>query len=418
MATFDSILKCSIGGTSFQLLDYSVKEEAQTKEGTGRTGTKVTIQGRGEIEASTTSAFGTAIGSTLAAMRPDGQDVIITGLDNVVEYALLAAQCLDGGPFVSVEIGEQMKEGAALVKPVKFTVNGSNVSGSGGGTPTKDKYTVETITQPDGLRGITYNGEIHGDGGENYFRNTTLVRLLAQYPAGRWVFSYKFDKNDTDNSVSWSVRFIELVNPLPTSQFGWSVDGEVATRRDRDEQMRFVEETNIDLLVVGDPIALLAFIRRSIAGVILKENFETTKHKEQRLRGSFTTLRGANGNDLLNWEQTLETDKEDVPLKTIEYEIMPPVFVQIEKVSRHVQRGSAIGAGRYPKEPDLIYDAKYLEGKRRVTFAPLNAVEKKREWSYTFVFRSPPALTPDLMAKLDRPAQPLFYNVPAPTQAP
>lgn len=403
MAAFDSILKASIGSTSFQLMDYSVRETAVTKEGLGRLGTKVVVQGDGWIEAADAAALTAAIAATLGSFRVDGQNVTITGLAGGLEYQLLAAQCVDGGPFVDIEIGLQQQRGEALVKPVKFTANGSTAPGSG--QQITDQWKVETTTRPDGLRGITYSGETRGAGAVGLYVNGVLPDLLAQYPADQWIHQQKYSTNVKQDLVDWQVTFTELVEPLPSTADVTVADGEFTERIDRDEQMRMVRERTYDLLIEGDASSLLTTLRPT-DGTILKESSEVTHYREQRLRAAFTQLMGGDGNDLLNWEQTLEAESETTPLRVVLYPNATPVFILEVQPSYMVQRGRAIGAGSYPAPPDPFWPDQLVE-RPKITTTPLNAVEMQVEWHYRFVFRSPPT-TASFVARLARPSQPTF----------
>jgi hypothetical protein len=403
MAAFDTILKASIGSTSFQLMDYSVRETAVTKEGLGRVGTKVVIQGDGWIEAADAAAFTAAIVAALGSFRVDGQNVTITGLGGGLEYQLLAASCVDGGPFVDVEIGQQSQRGEGFVKPVKFTANGSTAPGSG--QQITDQWKVETATRPDGLRGITYSGETRGAGAVGLYVNGVLPDLLRQYPAAEWIHQQKYSSNRKQDLVEWQVSFIELVEPLPSTGDVTVADGEFTERKDRDEQMRLVRETSYDLVIEGDAYSLLTTLRPA-DGVILKESSEVTHYREQRLRASFVQLMGGDGNDLLNWEQTLEAESETTPLRVVLYPNAAPVFILEVQPSYLVQRGRAIGAGSYPVPPAPFWPDQLVERPKIIT-TPLNAVEMQVEWHYRFVFRSPPT-TASFVARLSRPAQPAF----------
>lgn len=404
MAAFDSILKASIGSTSFQLMDYSVRETPVTKDGLGQTGTKVTVQGDGWVEAADAASLTAAIAAMLAGFRIVGKNVTITGLGGAVEYQLLAASCVDGGPFVEIEIQLQQQRGEALVKPVRFTANGSTAP-SGGTTNLVDQFKVETTTRPDELRGITYSGEVLGPGAVGQYVDGILPALLAQYPDSDWTHSDKFSTNAKQDKVDWQVTFVELAAPLPDAVDATAVDGEGTIRREGDEQMRLVTEIGFDLLVEGDPTALLTSIRPT-EGVILKESSEITQFRERRLRASFTTLSGRDGNDLLNWEQTLEHEKEVTPLRVVTYPNGEPVFILDVQPAYVTQRGRAIGAGQYPQAPEPFWPDQLVD-RPKIIHTPLNAAEFQVEWMYRFVFRTAPDAAAQV-ALLARPGSPEF----------
>lgn len=407
MAAFDSIFKCSIGSTSFQLRDYSLHEEAIVEAKLGRTGTKITLEGEGWVEADDPAGFSAALAAAAGGFRVDGVDVIITGMGGVVEAAVLAAGAINGGPHVSFKVLKCSTDGAALVKAFEFSVTCETPKKSGAKTSSKKKVTV----RPDGLTIVNFSGEIKGNGAGDYFRDTQLPQLSNLYPATDWILTYNYTGNVAEDDVSFDVTFTELAASYPN--IGGAtliVDGDETIRTERDEQYRFVTTSSFDFLFTGNPATLRDKLRPQAGGPILRESCEFTIFREQRLRCSFTQLAGANGDNLMDWSNVIELDKEDAPITPFEYANAAALLAQqAPPAYRATQRGRAVGAGAFPREPEPAFDIANLSKPRRLGFTPLNDIEMQTTWQYEFAFKSAPAINAGVLTGLRRPATPAFY---------
>lgn len=414
MAAFDSIFKLSIGSSGFQLEDYAYREEPIVKEGTGRTGTRAELSGEGWVEAASAAAFSTALAAAALSFGTSGQNVTVTGLSGVTEVSLLAAQCIDGGPHVAFEMLPQMPE-SPLVKRFRFNavaVRNTGVGGGGGGDPA-NSYSITISTRADGLRQVRIEGELRGAGVSNYFTGTVQPLFDGLYPVNFWVPAREIKFNATDDQASYSLQYTELAEPLPVSASGAdrAVDGEVIESTERDEQMRLILVISFDLLIDGDPVKVRDAMRAGLVSPPLSERTAITTHQGVKLTGEFRILRGGNGNDLMDWNQTLETLEESTGLAALETPVGNPVlYVRERRALVYVQQGRAIGAGRFPKPPDPIYPRENMENEPVIRFEQLNEVEHLTTWEYRFIFETAQVQLAAKLALLRRPAVPTFYD--------
>ena len=166
---------------------------------------------------------------------------------------------------------------------------------------------------------------------------------------------------------------------------------------------------SFDLLITGDADALVTTLRPVPPAVVLKESLDYTSFKERRFRYSFTQLFGADGNDLLNWKQTIESVIDQSPLDVEQYPgSFPDFFYKPKSGNVYNQSGSAIGAGRYPDAPTPVLPN--LLEKPHVSYAQLNRVEYETTWSYVLISPTVVELTAGFLTKLERPSNPTFVK--------
>lgn len=103
---------------------------------------------------------------------------------------------------------------------------------------------VTVRTRPDGLRRISYAGQLKGPGAQAFVRDQFLPGLLGKYPRAKWVVAQQDITGDAaDTFVEFSAELAELIQPLPAAPGAAAVEGEATFRVDRDEQMRLVNTT-------------------------------------------------------------------------------------------------------------------------------------------------------------------------------
>lgn len=412
MAEFDSLLDCTLGTTSFQLVDYAYKEEAVVEEGKGKTGAKITISGEGYVSAASAAAFAAALLATQAGFRSSGQNFYITGLGGNYEVILLAAQCVDGGPHCSFEMLPQ-GDGAALVKPFRFTLTATTTGNSDpSNTDPTNSYKTTITTRPDGLREVGISGELVGPGCSDFYEDTVLPFFEGLYPVAAWVPLLSFERNQSDDRATYNLRFTELQEAFPVVGATASiVDGEVTSGDERDEQMRLVRSVSFDFLITGDPIKVRDLMRAALLTTPIRERFEVSRHKETRIRGEFTLLLDVTGkaDGLLNWEQELEVERgERAPLKAETDEVNDPMIYQDQKVETViVQRGSATGLGKFVKEAPILFPDD-MSANPRITYRAANGFEFVTTWEYRYIFSSVPSIDAAVLKGLARPQTPEF----------
>jgi hypothetical protein len=392
------------GQVLLQLEDYSLTTSPIVKDAQGRVGTTVTLEGEGYIENADATAFATALQTAASSFSFSGGTIEIIGLGGVTELLLAPVDFLNGGPHASFEI--LGKPDSGLRRQVKFKATGENAP-KNGGQPTELSYKVETSTRPDRLRQITRSGELAGAGISAYMEAVLKPLILATYPAGQWIPSYKLDRNFKDDRGTYSFTFIELRDALPAAGNSQVVDGELTMHVDRDEQMRKVTTKTADMVVIGDAIAIATSLRPRPPAIVLRESLEYTSFKENRLRVSFTTLEGANGNQLLDWGQSFTANYDNNPVAVESY---PGTFADYYYKPRsgnlYTQAGRAVGAGKYPKEPDPVLPL--FSDKIEVTYKQLNQVEYETTWRYVLISDKFIETTAIYLAQFERPSNPLF----------
>jgi hypothetical protein len=418
---FSQLMSCSVGGADLQLLKYGLKEDPIVSQTAGRTGTKIAIQADGEILGTDAADFNAKLSAVIDSLGSSGQTITITGLTGATEVSLPYGDCLNGGPHIAWEFLPD--QDTAFHKRIRFTASAEVGYGPDpkGGSPT-DHYSETVETRPDGLRKVTRDGELTAPAGFaagalSYFDNTALPAFRSLYKLPDWIVSHtrQVSDNITSTKVSYKLEAVELYDALPAGQGVTSVSGNATTLVERDEQMRKLTTKEYDLVVDGDPIQLMTFLRQMLQGkTVLSESYDTEDIAENRVRCRYKILEGGNGNDLLNWKQELDVTPEGTPHQSFEYPLGKPAIVLAPAPTYRVtQRGSAIGAGRYPRPPEKMYDGSgdgVIGEMGSENYTPLNEVEKQTTWSYTFIFASHPTLDGSILARLERPDDPHFFN--------
>jgi hypothetical protein len=409
-AEFQNLFLCSYGPADFQLTDYTVSESAEVKQGEGQLGTNAAVSGVGYVEGSSPADFAAKLAAVRAAFRAGGRPLFVYGLAGVLEYSLLPAASSDGGPHVQAFNFLPSGDEPALVKRFTFTV-GCKVSDDEEDEDKRNKYTVRTQTRPDRLRVVIFEGEIRGTTSTAFFSDVVLPGFRAAYPATTWTLATDAVRNLTETRVEYSAAFTELASPLPPGPAGTEViDGEVNFSLENDERGRQTIVAAWDLLLVGDAFATAQKLRPTPPLVLLRERIDYTRIHEKRLRATFTTLGGTEGNALLEWEHTLDTQPEGQVRVPFEYAGLTPQFGGRAALYRAVQRGRAVGLQAYIKEPAPLYDAKFYEGPPRVVYRPVNRVECETTWEYQFVNSVAFKVDAGVLKKLQRPELPEVYG--------
>lgn len=408
MAEFDSLYKCTLGGTGFQLREYGYKEVPIVEDGKGQTGVTLTVTGEGYVEADSAAAFSSALGSASNAFRVAHQSFQLYGLNGELEVTVLAGLCLDGGPFVTFEMMPQ-SSGSRLVKEFKFTLTAKQAkkSDSDNGDPT-NVYKVKVVTGPDGLSQVTVSGELTGPGCADFFNVTVLPKFEHDYPLLYFVPTVTYEGNATDDSATYSLQYTELDEPLPDLILGKAVDGTATESIDVDEQMRKVRVISYDFVCEGDPTLVRDFMRAALKATPFKERYEITSYDHVRIHGELQLLLGANGNALMNWERNLAaTERSTNSFDAFEFPGGLPIFVKRPQHGfTYVDSGRAICAGQFMKRPDPLYltfgaDDEY-------DYEQLNAVEFQTTWKYTYLLDTP--IENPSLGKLARPDSPVFLK--------
>ncbi|MGE5608023.1 MAG: hypothetical protein ACM359_02110 [Bacillota bacterium] len=422
MAEIATLMTCSIGGNCFQIDDYEVASAPDFRLGI-LVGHKVTVAGQGYVAGTDASDFAAQLRATQGAFRLQGQDCVIKGLGGQVEFELLAANCLGGGPYVSFRQLAN-KSGAALSRRFEFTISSDrDLSSSGGSSgqeedsdPFKEYAKATTTETPNGLRKIQWEGQKRGTDMAGYY-DQLLASIRAAYGWPAWTLTGVKELNAAGDELKYTVAAEELAEPLPSYGDLRALEGEASTLRERDERGRLLVTYAYDFAVAGDPYRLYAMLRpdSQTEGLPLRERFECTTHKEVRMRASFTLLRSAEGDDLLEWDCALELDQYEALARAEPYEgIGVQLVYTAAEPYRITLRGRAVGLAAYPKEPAMpnLAEQGYLpEFRPKIRLNRVNRWEYETTWAYGWVGSEPPK--PEGLAELrrlcERPEQPEFY---------
>jgi hypothetical protein len=408
-----------------QLVDYSIARAKIVDEELGLvTGSEITLEGEGYLEATTPSGLTAAIAAFVVAMdAADGSNITIYGLNSTAELIIAGAGCVGGSPWVDWQIEKQGPAGA-LRKHVTFTakaktLSGGGLDGGGGDDPAdENRYKVTTATGPDGLRVVTYEGSLTYPGASTWLIDTFFAGLRERYPHERWIEKNTIEaagKGDglgggADDSFDYTVTFEELAEDLPAEPNEVTIyDGEATQTRQSDSRGPVQFTYSYDLLFAGPRSALESSIRP--AGTIIAETSELTTKKGRRLRASFTTIVGpdAGAADLLEWSRRVESSGtkgyEDPRVKAAEYGIITPQLYWAEQMAyTAVESGRATGL-RFVEAPSPLFSASMTEPPR-VSYEMLDDQVCQTTWTYTYIATGKDELkvTAAIAAKLRRPA--------------
>jgi hypothetical protein len=405
MAELDSLFKCTLGSSNFQLEDYSFKSEPVVKQDKGLVGRNITVNGEGWVQADDAGAFAAALQTTALAFEVSGQNFIITGLGGNVEVLIAAARCFDGGPHCGFEMLGQLSE-EPLRKKFKFTLSASTVPGDPEDPEDADSYSMSITTGPDGRRVIARKGNVTGPEALQTYLNITLPSMREAYPWPYWVLNSQYEQSQSDQALklSYTITVSENAGALFGDGLAMGVEGEMTTRVERDEAMRLVRTIAHDYLVTGDPYHLLTIIRPT-TGTILRESFEITSVAEIRLRASFTIIEGIAGSPLLDWQENISfEDNTAETVEGFEYVGTPPILVKgAQKLCRITHSGRAVGCGVYIRAR-APFEGLALEAPPRVLYDLVNHIEHETRWEYRYLVTDSEELLEELLRSMHRPS--------------
>lgn len=417
MGAYDTILACSVGGAGLQATGYNyvVKPELRDNEVASL---DVTLDVEGYIEGSTPSDLAAKVEAFVGAARAGGVNVTLTGVGGVAEQSIVAARCLDGGPAIEVKVGEG-------ISPLQRRVSLKATAKEGAGDEVTiaeqtwhafESRKVATETRPDGLRRVTISGELKGPNVEAVYAQAVLPRDQSAFPWPSWVLSSRRrEVNTAGDRMTYSLSADEMSDADRLREAAGGVarmeDVSQGERRDRDERGRLVTTYAWDALVTGDPRALEPVIRPAV-GAILRESFEVGRGRERRIRASYTVLTSAAGNDLVEWEQTVEWMQETAAARPVTYDGIGVklIYVEAQYYTLRVS-GRAVGLGRFPIEPAPPRVGAYvLTAPPVVRHRKINDYEYETTWASEQVGVSGFSVGNGFIPLTGRPGEPRFYG--------
>jgi hypothetical protein len=387
MSEFDlsTLLRCSYGGSNFQVETMSVDSTPVVKEGMGRTGTKIKMTVDGYVSGGSAADLSAALTAVYADLAVDGRDFLVYGIGGNPIAVLYAAQCADGGPHIE---WHSEPDTTPISQAFKLTVT-AEIRGIGNPPKPAEIWKLTTRIRPDTLQEITRTGEVSGPDAPGYFVNIVLPAFEAAFNNPNWVTEFEYDSSGDANrtKAGYKCSARQTATALPIAGLAEAVDGDSSVRIDRDEQQRLVTTYDYDLVIFGSPSAMLTFLRGAVLqqakGVgIWKEASNTTFIRERRLRASFVTLQAAGATPLMNFEQSLEIQRADATYDVKMYAGADPVVVQRPKtVERLIQTGSATCAKAYLQAPTAKF-LTYLEPPETRYEDLGDGVQHRTTWKY------------------------------------
>jgi hypothetical protein len=383
-----NVLRCTYGTVEFQLVTFDC-EQAPVVGDWGRTGTACTVTGSGYVQGADAADFAAKAAAAFADLSASGRDFVVYGLGGQPLYTLAAAACVQGGPHPKPK---QRLGSAPLRMEFDFTIQATTVlvltGGGGGGAPALDSFKVGVQFLADGRRVITRGGQVNGVDTPAFFLGQVLPQFQAAFATGKWVIEgqYEVSSDASKSQLTYTAKATELADTLPSGGGITAVDGTYSTRQERDEQHRLTRTDTYDLLVTGDPWALVPVLRPQSttfnALFVLRESIEVVSIPDRRLRASFTQLTGGDGSPLMNYGQTLSiAEGQQTTYEVIEYIGSDPLVIpKPTSVRRVEQSGSATCAGRFLQAPPPLFP-RLLEPPQ-VTYTHVNDVEKQTTWRY------------------------------------
>ncbi|HEV8607521.1 MAG TPA: hypothetical protein VGQ99_19455, partial [Tepidisphaeraceae bacterium] len=354
----------------------------------------------GYIEGTDANDYNTKLLAVKDALARSVVDVKVIGLSDKTEVSILAARCYEG-PDITYNLVEMADRGgnyrrgidftvtAEVMRRVGHTVNPDDDEDAGEldqlADPSLETFSEKVSTRPDQLRTVTRTGDVRGPNTVNRFLTGVLTGFTNIYAPRNWIVTHEYELNLTGLVLNYTMTAIELLNQLPGGNAEFAVEGEHQQHTERDEQMRYVTTHEWDLLCSGGGYAQVLALIRPTPGpgeALVRESITVTLLREIRLRASFQLIRGADGNQLMNWTETLRITRPDDVWEEKRYPGIDPIFVKQPKgVTRITQSGSAIGAGVWIKAPDPIFGNFLLEPPE-VSYAVLNQAELQTNWNY------------------------------------
>lgn len=412
MGSLDAFLDCSIGGTGFQLVDYSVRSDPVIEEGIGRVGTRVQIEGEGYIESVSQAAHSAAIAAAIAGLDVAGQDIIVKGFGGVVELQLLAAWCKDGGPHVSFQMLPQ-KDLSPLRRAFRFTATGERswTAGEDPDDPGESAYREVIATEEGGMRTATITGQVRGPDALQRFSDIWLPFWFISYPQAQWTSKWQTDANWADDELKYTITFSELGEPLPELPDGpWIGEVQLQKGADFDERGLVTRTWAWEVVYGGDSSQIWSALRRKCEGIIIRQTASEQVYHQRRLSVTFTTLSGPDANipDLLEWEHSVEIPTEGSGrLEATEYPGAGRALLAYTPAPAYAatQSGRATGLGRFPNAPGPLWPANLAEVPV-ISRRWVNEYVAETSWRYAFLADSntPFEMNATALEKLKRPS--------------
>lgn len=387
MSDMSGLLSCNYGTTSLQVETMGVDEEPIVKQDQGRVGSKVTVKVTGYVDGTSAADFAGKVTAAYADLLISGRDLVVTGISGSTLLTLPAAACLEGGPHVKYT----SKLGDVPLRMVfELSVVGNQPYDPDKKGKPIDAWKLDTQVKANLLRTITRTGDIQGASTPGFFLSTVLPAFQSAFPLPNWVMTWEYaNSGDSQESkLSYSVVAQELAGPLPSTNADEAVDGDFSISTDRDEQFRLTTTFTWDVVLIGDPEGLLISLRQQAqvyAGkdkVIFKESAQSNWLQALRLRASFTVLKSAAGNPVMNYQQSFEIQRSAATFEVKTYAGADPFVVQKPTgVERLVQSGSATCEGVYLRAQSPRYNS-HLEPPQ-IKYEDLgDGVQYRSSWTY------------------------------------
>lgn len=361
MGDFPNIIAANYGTSAFSVESCELTEEPIMKKDQGRVGIRLACKVNGYISADTPADLTTRLAAAYADLLVAGRDFTVTGINGAPLLTILAADCLDGGPYVKY----RMTQSSPLTQDFEFVVLADQPPPDNHSpTDPSNKYKVDTKVRPDGLTIVTWTGEIAGQNTPAYFFNTIVPAGINAFPSPNWVTEWSYS-NSTDANQShlqYTFTATQMAAPLPRPPGAVSVQGEETIRTEVDEQLRKTVVYEYDLLLYpdgdwGSAVKTLRGNAEAALGLtVYRETATVTQVREIRLKATFSFLTTGGDNPLIAWEQSIESEGSEQTYEIKRYIGADPVAVeQPSNVNILVQSGSATAVAKFVRAPSPRY---------------------------------------------------------------
>ena len=393
--TLMDLMSLTVGANSFACIKYSSSSKPIMSSGAivVPIGSELVIEGEIEVVGETRQLLADAVMLATTALSAIGQNVVVKSL-GVVEAQILAAWCLSFGPRLEYKVLEQTIVGA---RRITFTATGDTAENAGGGGGAADKASqVTAATSSAQLNSISKTGTLTDSAGTLGQIATIEAAFRAQYALPYWSVSKNIQTDVGAKRVSYTFAAKEMSSALPAAGGIKSVDGTITISTEIDvRRSRKTKTFTYDLTCDAYPMALADSLRPATGTGewLTRDSVSITDLPQWRLAATWVIESGSEGDVLTDWQHQWDQDgmagANQQTIREIAFPGGDAILVYGPKpVYRYVQRGKAVGVGKYILPPQPMY-GDYLESPPKVSFNRANIIDRETTWEYHFISVTP-----------------------------
>lgn len=392
MADFTTTFSCTVGGTAFQLTEYSKSAEGLFDAANNRVGTRVSFECKGEIAVSDATALAAALAAFQTSASGDNVDFSITGF-SVLKEQLLAADCIEGPRVRFAYEGDQGHN----YQQVRFTVEGVRKVDPNSDGILSDLAKVSTRTNLEGLAVVVLSGQVQTVGGATLASTQALTHNTTRQSG--WQQTFAYDRDELDRVCTYQLTQTQLLAEYPTggAENNRVVDGERTVSSAYDEHNRAM--TRYSYSYVGPYAETYVNDRHTAlraAGGLVRASISVTGHKTAQATGEFEVI-AARGSGVLELEERISHARSAPSLREQRYPGTTPLIVDDSTPGWvYEQSGRAVGLRVYPAAPAYAFldgqgAPSNLASKETILNRP-NDQEFETSWRFTFLFATEQAI--------------------------